>query len=329
MQQFGVKALAEYTGINAHTLRVWERRFGVVKPARSTNGRRVYSQADAEKLCLIAALTAKGHAISYLAGLSVAELEKMVAASKKGGGKPKGTKGQEGAATDKVNAMLLDRMTAALEGFRLAEISAQLAMARMHATVADFIYEIILPLIGRIGLLVEQDHFSVAHEHALSAILKTHIYHAIYQLNATQLPPAVDGERLVPSITMATQEGDHHEFGILLALLLAASRGLTTHFFGANMPAKALALAANALRSPIVLVGRTIPSALSSSGAVITQREYLKELDQSLLASTDIWLGGLLEANGTKFRPRHRLTHIPSLSELDRRFAEMAGDAFA
>ena len=331
MTEYGVKALAAYSGINAHTLRIWERRYGVAEPARSANGRRVYSQADAERFCLIAELTTHGHAISAVAKLALPELEKMVALSfsRRGTLRTANAITMSEGGNAKVTAMLLDRMVAALEAFQLRDLSSQLALARLHCSVSDFIYQIVLPLIGRIGTLVGEEVLSIAHEHALSAILKTHIYQAIYHLGSTRVgaPPISDHEssnKSGPQIIITTQEGDHHEFGILLASLIAESRGLATLFFGCNMPAKSLAGAANALRSPIILIGRTIKTPVSNSnGAVISQKEYLKELDQSLVVSTEIWIGGVIEQAALKFRARHKITHVPSLQDLDKRFVAL------
>jgi DNA-binding transcriptional MerR regulator len=328
MADYGVKALASYTGVNPHTIRIWERRYGAISPKRAANGRRVYSQEDADRLCLLGELTTRGHAISAVARLSVVELERLIAGTR--GRPPSDGEGADPNLTEakaKVTSMLLDRMVASLESFELRDLSAQLASARLHGSVTDFIYQIVLPLISLIGQLVNDEKLLIAHEHALSAILKTHIYQAIYSMGAIRPRQTEDVTAKTPSIIIATQEGDHHEFGILLASLLAESRGLITHFFGSNMPARSLAGAANALRSPVVLLGRSIRMPVATAtGAILTQRDYLKELDESLIASTEIWLGGVLEANALKFRARHKIIHISSLPMLDEKFKSLLGE---
>lgn len=64
-------AAARLAGISASTLRIWEYRYGVVAPPKSTAGQRTYSIKDVERLRLIKRLTAEGHAISTLAHLDV------------------------------------------------------------------------------------------------------------------------------------------------------------------------------------------------------------------------------------------------------------------
>jgi DNA-binding transcriptional MerR regulator len=331
MAEYGVKAVAAYSGINAHTLRIWERRYKAVVPCRSPNGRRIYSQLDAERLCIIAELTTRGHAISAIAKLSLEALEKMLAEFRGGRGPAvqQGASAQIDGQIGNVNAMLLERMAQALEAYQLRELSAQLALARLNCSVSEFVYQIVLPLIGLIGMKVNEEKLSIAHEHALSAILKTHIYQAIYHLGSTRgekskAVPTASGDVPNAQLIITTQEGDHHEFGILLASLLAEAQGVSTLFFGCNMPARSLAGAANALRSPVILIGRTIKMPITgANGAVITQKEYLKELDESLVASTEIWLGGVLEQNALKFRARHKFVHISTLAELSERLRSL------
>jgi hypothetical protein len=71
---YGIGAAARLTGLSDHTIRVWERRYGAVVAERSSNGRRVYTAADIEKLGLLKSLTDQGVSISRIAGDSVGEL---------------------------------------------------------------------------------------------------------------------------------------------------------------------------------------------------------------------------------------------------------------
>ncbi len=75
---YTIKNVSMITGIGVHTLRAWEKRYGVVKPERSSSGRRYYSDDDIEKLKLIATLNKTGEQISQIAKLSFEELETRV-----------------------------------------------------------------------------------------------------------------------------------------------------------------------------------------------------------------------------------------------------------
>lgn len=75
---YTIKNVSMITGIGVHTLRAWEKRYGVVIPERSTSGRRYYSENDIEKLKLIATLNKTGEQISQIAKLSFDELKNKV-----------------------------------------------------------------------------------------------------------------------------------------------------------------------------------------------------------------------------------------------------------
>ena len=62
-----IGVVAERTGLSLDVLRVWERRYGVVQPTRDEGGRRLYSDADIERLRLLAEATSGGRAIRQVA----------------------------------------------------------------------------------------------------------------------------------------------------------------------------------------------------------------------------------------------------------------------
>ena len=65
---------ARLAGMSASTLRIWEHRYGVVSPPKSSSGQRTYSMSDVQRLRLIRRLTLEGHAIGTVANLNVDEL---------------------------------------------------------------------------------------------------------------------------------------------------------------------------------------------------------------------------------------------------------------
>jgi hypothetical protein len=73
-----IGAVTRMTGVTGHTLRKWESRYGVVVPTRSDTGRRLYRQADIEKLLLVRDLVDRGHQISGLADKTIDELQSLL-----------------------------------------------------------------------------------------------------------------------------------------------------------------------------------------------------------------------------------------------------------
>src|SRR5688500_16961654 len=73
-----MRVVTRRTGLNADLLRVWEKRYDVVKPARSSGGRRLYSDDDIERLRLLYRATLAGRNIGQVAGLSTQALSRLV-----------------------------------------------------------------------------------------------------------------------------------------------------------------------------------------------------------------------------------------------------------
>lgn len=57
---FPIGELSQRTGVNSITLRAWERRHGLLKPARTAKGHRLYGQADVERVLQTLALIERG-----------------------------------------------------------------------------------------------------------------------------------------------------------------------------------------------------------------------------------------------------------------------------
>src|SRR3954470_11491452 len=74
-----IAVVAARTGLSQDVLRVWERRYGAVAPARSAGNQRVYSDEDIARFRLLAAVTSKGRGIRTVANLPTQALEALVA----------------------------------------------------------------------------------------------------------------------------------------------------------------------------------------------------------------------------------------------------------
>ncbi|MGB5454341.1 MAG: MerR family transcriptional regulator [Sedimenticolaceae bacterium] len=75
---YRIGAVARLTGISPDTLRIWERRYEIVDPQRTPKGGRLYSQQDVTRLTMIKTLVDQGYAISTVANLPIAELNRRL-----------------------------------------------------------------------------------------------------------------------------------------------------------------------------------------------------------------------------------------------------------
>lgn len=70
-------AVARLANMPVATLRIWEQRYGAVRPATAKSGHRLYSPADVQRVLLLRQLTEQGHAIGSIAALDAAELQQV------------------------------------------------------------------------------------------------------------------------------------------------------------------------------------------------------------------------------------------------------------
>ena len=73
-----IAIVAERTGLTQDVIRVWERRYGAVDPARGKGGQRLYTDADVERLHLLNRASDAGRSIGQIAKLPPSDLARMV-----------------------------------------------------------------------------------------------------------------------------------------------------------------------------------------------------------------------------------------------------------
>src|SRR5688572_17524605 len=78
MGNYSIKELEKLSGIKAHTIRIWEKRFHLIDPRRTTANIRLYSDEDLKKIINVSLLNTHGFKISAIAGMSTEELNKKV-----------------------------------------------------------------------------------------------------------------------------------------------------------------------------------------------------------------------------------------------------------
>ena len=295
---YSVRAICQRLGIGPHTLRAWENRYRAVVPSRSPSGQRLYSQSELERLENILALVNAGHSVGIVAKLTDKELEKLLA------------KGPSRAEDPTVEfAQFLESLKEALTGFELNLVSSLLDQRRSSLGSRDFVLRILTPLMRWIGESVAGKSLSIAHEHALSAVVRDQIYQTLRY--GSQPIPRKQAKHFV----LATPEDDLHEFGILLASALISHHGLPAHLLGANLPMEALALGTKAVKGDIVLLGN---APVPDNERRVSFEDYLRDLHRHLPKGVAIWIGGAGKIPHLRSAlPGREHRFLSSLTELD------------
>lgn len=221
---YSMQVAARRSGVSPHLIRMWERRYGAVKPQRTATGRRVYTEDAIERLRLLYAATQAGHNIGSIALLPVERLRAILSTDAQAatrmtlrfteGGAP--AEQWVARALHATQEMQSDELRAALEG-------ALLALGRV-ATIE----QVIAPLMEDLGERWRSGEMRVAHEHLAASAARTFL--------GAFLEGSVSAE--APLLVATTLEGQTHEIGALMAGATASSEGWRVLYPGPNLPAE-------------------------------------------------------------------------------------------
>jgi DNA-binding transcriptional MerR regulator/methylmalonyl-CoA mutase cobalamin-binding subunit len=229
-----IRIVARRTGLTSHAIRVWEKRYGAVTPTRTPTNRRVYSDADIERLQLLRRATLAGHSIGRIAKLPTGRLHDLLAADEPLTPAPSKAIGARSA--DLAPPSILTACIRACEDLDAMSLEEVLTRAAVNCSKMVFIEQVIVPLMHRIGDLWHEGVLRAAHEHLASAVVRT----LLGSLSRGFAPVAS-----APALVVATPTGQMHELGALIVAVTAASDGWRVSYLGPSLPAEEIAGAAH------------------------------------------------------------------------------------
>ena len=229
---FPIRTVANLTGVNAITLRAWERRYGLVTPIRTEGGQRLYRREEIDHIQRIVALLEKGIPISQLARSHAAPA---------------------GPASSTRNSSAWDgylqQLLGAIARFAEDEVeeiyNAALALHPIEAVTE----RLLVPLLQELGRRWQTGEGTVAEEHFFSVYLRNKLgarfHHRVRLLSG-------------PGVLAACLPNEQHELGLLMFSLVAAERGMRVILLAANAPFTDLAVAARRGRCEAIVLSATM-----------------------------------------------------------------------
>jgi DNA-binding transcriptional MerR regulator len=305
MQYFNIQVASQLSGVASATIRAWEKRYKAVVPQRGDNKHRLYSEQDIEKLALLFKLTEFGQSIGKIAHLEHDELKRIYSTLMH---RPYEELQVISPHHEKVDIdKILNSFYIALSAYKLDIISHELEKAKMLLGPRDLCLKLLVPLFREIGIKVGHGEITIAQEHTLSAIFTFHMGQMI-GLHYQQKNLKDD------LLLITTPEGEMHEIGIMASALLCVHYRIKFIFLGANMPARSLAEAANALKPRAILLGVIKGHEISDHK---TLEEYLAELSSLLTLKPEIWVGGNLKPYIKNDLERKKISYFSTLDAFD------------
>ncbi|MFD1615008.1 MerR family transcriptional regulator [Gelatiniphilus marinus] len=216
---FSIKDLENLTGIKAHTIRIWEKRYNLLSPNRTETNIRNYSLTSLQKLLNISYLNNNGLKVSKIASLKEEEIPIKV---------------REIASRAKIEDHAINAFKMAMINFDQVLFYNTYNNLLENKTFSEIFYTVFLPLLNEIGLLWQTNTITPAHEHFLSVHIKQKILINIERLQS--LEPKPNSKTFV----LFLPDNEIHDIGLLFINYQLRSKGYHTIFLGESVPMDSL-----------------------------------------------------------------------------------------
>jgi len=217
MTLYSIKDLEYLSGIKAHTIRIWEKRYHLLEPSRTETNIRSYSDDDLRRMLNVALLIKNGYKISNIVALDESKLQSEVIRFNRSVDDPE----------KNIDQLVYYMVNLDTIGFNqlLDKISDEFGFSKT-------IQQVIFPLFERIGILWQAGSIFIAHEHFVSILIRNKLIS-----ETSKFKP---GES-TGNILFFLRENEMHELGLLFFNYLAAQEGLKGVYLGQNLPFNDLA----------------------------------------------------------------------------------------
>lgn len=224
MNSFSISQLSQFSGIKAHTIRIWEQRYNALNPQRSEGNTRYYSDKQLSRLLNIVSLMETGHKVSALGVLSDEELYRLVRISLLESHKS-------------VNDYYISQLLSAGMSYDHIYFSEVFSKSVEALGLRETYISVILPLMNRLGLMYTADMLPVENEHFISNIIRQKLSAII----ETTKMPENDSE----SWLLFLPENEFHEISLLFAHFIIRNNGGKVIYLGSDVPLDSLLSAIN------------------------------------------------------------------------------------
>jgi len=257
-----IRTVSSLTGVNAVTLRAWERRYDLIKPVRTPKGHRLYTMADVDLIQKVVSLLYNG--------MSIGQVRQVLDADQTPPESSREAPYNLGPWQE-----YQDRLLRAIAAFDDGELNDVYNEVLSLYPVDIVTSRLIVPLLRELGERWALGMGSIAEEHFFSVFLRNKLGARFHHLNPNRW-----GTRLLA----ACLPGEQHEVGLLLFALAALDRDYRVLLLGPNTP----------LRELPPVVGRTAIQAIVLSGSTEIAATVIEQ-DLPLLCrevATPVFVGG-------------------------------------
>jgi DNA-binding transcriptional MerR regulator len=213
-QDFTIKDLENISGIKAHTIRIWEKRYNILEPKRTGTNIRYYSHENLRKLLNVVLLSKNNHKISIIAKMSE---EQILMQSRE-------VSFAMAINDDAINAFKLSM-------FQFDKVLFNNTYHKLLSKMnfKEIFKDVFIPFLQHIGLLWQTDTILPSHEHFVSNLIAQKIH-----VSTENLEHEIKKSKKV--YVLFLPENEIHELGLLYLNYELVLRGNQTVYLGQNLP---------------------------------------------------------------------------------------------
>lgn len=231
--------LSRRVGVSDHVLRAWETRYGLLTPARSQGGFRLYSDGDELRVRRMKFYLAQGLSAAEAARTAIGETHTGVAPGSL-------TLGSNGLGRLDLHE-LARSLQRALDDFDEGAAQAVLDRLLSDFTLATTLRDVVLPYLQQLGERWQAGEISIAQEHYASNVIRGRLASLARGW----------GEGPGPRAILACPPDELHDLPLLIFGIVLNRNGWRVDYFGANMPVDELVRAAGRSRPELIVVAAT------------------------------------------------------------------------
>lgn len=285
MDQFTISDIETLSGIKAHTIRMWEQRYGFLKPGRTSSNIRYYSCPEVKKLLHIAFLNRCGYKISKLQKMPPDELKQIIE-----------QQNNTNLKQEKIIYELLRHMI----DFNLIKFEETLNHCVKEMGEDKMVMDIILPFLERTGICGLRCHVGTAQQCLAASLIRQKLMSALDRLQAKMSRPQ--------SILLFSPENDHDENNLLLIHYLLLQKGFRVTYLGPDVPAADAQAVAALKKSDFIFIYSSCTE--NRAGLMKIAKQFLHQLPgaEIILTGQGFW-------RVSRNSDQH-LRFLPSISDL-------------
>ncbi len=221
MSNYSITQLEKLTGIKAHTIRIWEQRYHLLKPERTDSNIRMYNDEELRKLLNTSLLINNGHKISKIASYSSGEISEII---------NKMILNQE--SSDLFSESIINQLISSAFVFNEVNFEKYFSMSIAKLGLNETYTKIIHPMLVKLGMMWTTSELSPAQEHFITNLVRQKFFAAI-----DSLPIPSKAKR---KWVLFLPEEEDHETGLLLACFILKKTGHQVIYLGPKIPYESL-----------------------------------------------------------------------------------------